>query len=153
VRSVDTGWSLLQQSRSKLACRKPLREAFGVATRVRPRAASRKPSQDARVSGHGERDQPLRRTRHYVRLRPKQPVRRLLSRHCVQRCSLRFTDSFRRKTCAGGFVRLEWLHHALGIAGVVEPRNRCATPRKIIDQRWDDYIESVSATRSWGVIG
>jgi hypothetical protein len=41
----------------------------------------------------------------------------------------------------------------VGIAGVVKSRNRCATPRKIIDQRWDDYVESVSATRSWGVIG
>ena len=52
------------------------------------------------------------------------------------------TDGARR------FVRLELPHHTLGIAGVVQSPNRCATTRKIIEKRWDNHVESVSATGS-----
>ena len=65
---------------------------------------------------------------------------------------VRFWSIVEQGMCARGFVRLEWLHHELGIAAVVpvkSPDSLCA-PRKIFDKRWDNHDESVSATRSWG---
>lgn len=77
--------------RSKAACRKPPREACEEAILVRPRAARRKPSQDAGDPGHGQRDRPLLKD---TALRPVvaaygQIADRLsstLSRNCGSRC-------------------------------------------------------------------
>ena len=67
---------------------------------------------------------------------------------------VRFWSIVEQGMCARGFVRLEWLHHELGIAGVVPVKSpdRCARlARQLTNLGIVTSSQSAVPALSWGI--